>query len=164
MSSCHQLIDSSSWYISITLSISHAHHVITLNICAESYQFLREARVTLKLNTFHILTNTIDYLSHVIRPRQIAIVTHKMEAIKRLKPSTNIIKLCKFLRPRNVSHHFLSIFEGIAASLNRKLRKDQQTQFDALSADELNMIYELQNKLLSLPILALQSAENRYIL
>lgn len=47
---------------------------------------------------------------------------------------------------------------------NQKSKKDQPTHFGTLSVDEQNAMHELQNKLVSPPLLALPYAGARYIL
>lgn len=55
----------------------------------------------------------------------------------------------------NVFRRFVPKFARIAAPLNEKLRKDQLGQFGALSDNEKEAMTELQNRLISPPVLTL---------
>lgn len=46
---------------------------------------------------FTFLNHNIDNLEHLVRPRQLQLATHTMEATRRLKPSASLIHLCTFL-------------------------------------------------------------------
>lgn len=86
-------------------------------------------------------------------------------AIKLLfNPPTNTTKLCSFLALCNVIRLFVYNYARITAPLSKKPRKNQLTQFGAISAGELRAVYELQNKLLLPPVHSLPYAEGRYIL
>lgn len=84
--------------------------------------------------------------------------------IKGLKAPKNITKRCLLFGLCNVFHQFVLSFAHIGAPQSQNLKKDQPTHFGALTADELNAIRELQNKLVSPLILELPYSGGSYTL
>lgn len=74
--------------------IDHVRHVLTL---------LHDDGVILKLKKCRFFTDTIDYLSHVIRPRRSEIASHTTDAIRGLQTPTSPTELRSFLGLCNVS-------------------------------------------------------------
>lgn len=64
--------------------IHHVKQVLTL---------LQMAGVTLKLERFRFLTNTINYFGHIFLQRRLEFSLHATDAIKQLKESRNVTKL-----------------------------------------------------------------------
>lgn len=120
------------------------------------------AEATLKLNKCSFFTGTFDYLKHTTGPLLLKVATHTTDAMKRLKTSTKVIKLRSFPRLFDVFPRFVPRFARIGAPLRKKLKSDQPTHFGVLSADEPKAMHELQDKLVSSPILALIYAWSRW--
>lgn len=135
--------------------ITHVRQVLSL---------LQNAGVTLKVKKCRFITNTIGYLGHVIRPRRLKLASHATIAIKQLQEPRNVTKLRSYLGLCSVFRRFVPNFARIAASLNRKLRKDQPKEFGTLNDDERCAMKTLQEKLISPPILVLPYAGEHYTL
>lgn len=83
--------------------------------------------------------------------------------MKGSKPTIKIIEICALLGLCDVFRCFVLCFARLAAPLKLKMENDHPTQFGALSADAPEAMHELQDILVSPPILALPYAGGRYI-
>lgn len=130
----------------------HVKHVSTL---------LRDVGVTLKLIKCNFCTETSDDLGqgHIISPRPSEIASHTKDADKGLKAARNV-RLKLFPGPCKVSRWFVSSFARIASPSTDKLGKGQPFNFK-LKEREFEMMKSLQNRLFSLPKLALPYGKGR---
>lgn len=109
-------------------------------------------------------TWTIRSLGQVIRLRHLEIVPITADAIKRLKSSTHITKLCSFVRQSDVFRRVVLNQPRLAASLSNNQQKDQPKHFCDLTADGLSAMREQQEKVVSSPIHLVPNARRKYIL
>lgn len=109
----------------------------------------------LQLKKCCFFTKNIGNLCYEIQPRKLESYFHITDGIKKLESPTNITKLGWFFGTCIVFQQFLSKFSHIALSLNRKLKKYQPKDFDALSAEDSGTIKKLQDGLISRPVLVL---------
>lgn len=100
----------------------------------------------------------MDYLGHVIRPRMLEIASDTTDAIKELRPVTNITELRSFLGFCNIFRKFVPNFKHIAEPLNRKSQKAHPKEFQGLAAVEAIAMKEFQIRLIAPPVLALPFA------
>lgn len=49
------------------------------------FSILHSVGAPLKVKTFIVFTNTIDYLGHIIRPRRLELVSHATDATRELQ-------------------------------------------------------------------------------
>lgn len=97
--------------MNIYVSIFRRHRLLLCNPREHIelvYQVLnvsRMAGIFLKLKNGSFITNTINYLGHVIKLRMMEIAYHTWIQSNQLKPSTNITVLRSFLGPPNVFLH-----------------------------------------------------------
>lgn len=108
--------------------IEHVQRVLSL---------FGDAEATVNLEKCNFFTGTITFLRHTIQQLCLEIATHITDAIKGLKPPTNITALSSLFELRNFFRPFYSNFARIAAPLNQKLNKERPTHFGAFSANEL---------------------------
>lgn len=125
MSFCHQFKSSLLLYtvylddilVSLHTPCYHIEHVkIVLSL-------LRGAMTPAKLTKCNFSTGKIDYIGHVIRHRQLEIATHTSDAMKGLKPATNITKPCSFFGLYHVFRRSFTKIAHIAAPPNKKLKQ-----------------------------------------
>lgn len=116
----------------------------------------------MKLKKSSCFTGKIENLGQIIQARWLEIATNATDVIKGLKTPTDITEYRSFLGLWNVFHRILPNFIRIAAPFNQTLKKkDQPTLFGALSAVELKVMHELQDKFVSPTILLLPFAAGR---
>lgn len=116
----------------------------------------RDARFTLKLKECNSFTCAIDDHGHVMRPRRLKIATLTTNAMERLNPLTNITKLRSSLKRISTFSEALCLASHTwQPHIIRIWTKDQPAHFRVLSANKQGAIHEQQNKLVSLPKLAL---------
>lgn len=115
--------------------IKHVRHVFAL---------LRNSGLTIKLKKSEFFSNSIKYLSHIIHTGQLKVSQQTVDAMRVLKPQTNIMELYLFLGSCNAFRLFVTRTVCISARLNRKLRKDQLTHFKKISVNDLRAIQTLQ--------------------
>lgn len=73
-------------------------------------------------------------------------------------------KLSWFLEFFNVFRRFMPNFARLAAPLNRKVQKNQPTKFSTLTAEKADAMRELQNLLISPPVLIIDNTEAYFML
>lgn len=86
--------------------------------------FLRNARVTIKVEKCQFFTKTIEFLEHVIRPRLLEIAWNTTNTISELQQPANLTELQTFLELCTVFRRLAPNFADMAAHLNTKLQKD----------------------------------------
>lgn len=123
---------------------------------------LRGVKVTLKSRNRSFFTENIDCHSYLVHPRQSEIATHKMVAIKELKPLRNITELRSFLRLCNLFRRIVPIIAQIATSLNNKVKKNQLKDFGDLTFEKLRAMHESQEKLVFPPIFTIPNTQGWY--
>lgn len=126
------------------------------------FPLIQGAVFTLDLKICNFFTGVIDYLGYGIRPKILEIATHTMNAIKEPKPSSTFIKLFFFFETCNVLRGFVPSFAQIAAPISDLPKKYQSKYFCALTPAGLGTMHKLQEKQVSLPILALLNSEWTY--
>lgn len=105
--------------------------------------------VSLKLKTCLFFEDFIDYLSHVVPPARLGILTTATNAICELQNPTNVTKLKSSLGRCNVLRHFVSSFTCVDASFQCKLQQEQPYHFGRLKETEMEALETLQQRLLS---------------
>lgn len=104
----------------------------------------------------------MDYfLGYVIKPGTWKLA-HTINAIYSLQASSNITELCSLLGLCNVFRWFLPNFARTTAPPNCKLGMDHTGVYKALSDEELNALYLIQQKPTSSPGLALPRSWRTY--
>lgn len=94
--------------------IEQIHKVLSL---------LCDASVTLKLKNYRFITDAIDYLSHVIRPRRHEIATYTTNVIRRLQQRKSLTKPCSFLRLCILFQSYVPSIVRIAAAKQAALKR-----------------------------------------
>lgn len=79
----------------------------------------RDAGVAFKLKNCRLSTTTIDYLSHVVRPKHLKVSSHTTDAIRGLKALTNFTELRYFLGLCNVFRQIILNFVRLVAPLDQ---------------------------------------------
>lgn len=114
-------------------------------------RLLNDAGVALRLKKCKFVTETCDYLGHVIRPRGLDIPSHSTDAICGLQLPTNLTDLRSFLGFCHVFRCSFPNFARGAALLNQNRRKEQQSTFGTLSEEEVKSLNTLKCPLISPP-------------
>lgn len=125
-------------------------------------QVFYEACVTVKLKKCKYFAETIDYLSHVIRPGRLVFAEHKPDVEAKLEHPTTQSELRSFLILGNSSRRFASNFARLAALLNKKLGKDQPKPFIPVGSRESDAVASLKEAVISALVLDLPRKEERY--
>lgn len=121
---------------------------------------LHDARVTLKLKKCKFITDTIDYLNHVIRQQRLETASNTTNAIRGLQLPTLLADLRPFFDLCNKFRRFVANFVRLAAALNNRLQKDQPATFGTLNDEEISALDALKNALALLPVLTLPNFTN----
>lgn len=137
-------------------SIKPARHVLALP---------HDAGVTIKLKKrCEFSLNTMNYLGHVIHPRQLAVSQHIFDGIQDLKGPDEYFGITLVPGLVKPPRQIVPSFPRIAALLNREFRKDQPTHFGKIAEEELFPLQTLQQKLITLPLLAPPRSTGTYTL
>lgn len=99
----------------------------------EYLTLLSKTGVILKLKKCQFITEPIDYLGQLIRPRRLKHASHTTDAILGTQEPTSITELRSFLFPCNVFRRFVPNFARLAAPLILKLRKVHPARFGSLN-------------------------------
>ena len=133
--------------------IVHVRTVLTL---------LSKAGISLKLKKCEFFRPSVSYLGHTVRPGKLEVASKTCNAVRQAKPPQTQTELRSFLGLCNVYRRFVPNFARIAAPLNKKLMKDQPTNFETLSAEEYDAFQTLKRRLIEPPILALPKGSKPY--
>lgn len=125
-------------------------------------KLLRDACVSLNIRKRSILSETTNYLGHVIRPGIIEIAEATTVAIPYLQDLANQIKINSFLGLCNVFQRFMPNLSPLATPLYKKLCKDQTMSFRSLTDEERKAVKRLKDLLKSLMVLALHRLTLHY--
>lgn len=121
-------------------------HVLTL---------LRDSGVTLEIKKCLFIPERNNSLGHVLRPGRPKPSETTTAAVHELNDPMTQTELRSFLSIRSVFRRFVSNVSRVAASLNRKLRKDQPTSSSSLATAKKDILEDLKTPLTNLSILAL---------
>lgn len=116
-----------------------------------------------KAKKWNFLTETIDHLGHLIRPRRSEIASHKTDTIKILKALRNVSELKMVLGLCNIFRRFVPNFARTSFSRKDTLRKDQSFHFK-MNEKEIKAMNSFRGKLISALVLASPYAEGRVTL
>ena len=105
----------------IILDASAEQHVKDVDVV---FTRLREAGVTLNLETCTWFSDEVEYLGHIVRPGQLHIHNKNVDALKHASFPTTKTHLKTFLVTCNVYRHFVKDFAKRAKPLNAMTRAD----------------------------------------
>lgn len=103
----------------------------TICVCRVS-NILKDTANTIRLKQCKFFTETINYLSHVIRPSCEGIVLLALGTIRGLQLLTNLTEMKPFLNLCNVLRRFIPNIARIAALSIQSLCRDQPSAFRTL--------------------------------
>ena len=122
----------------------HVNHIETIfNIC-------REENLKLKLSKCSFFQTKINFLGYTIENGLVSPDDNNIEAIKKLKPPTNVKSLQRFLGSINVYHKFINNYATLRFPLNKLLKKDTPWTWDAECQDSFE---KLKSAIITKPIL-----------
>lgn len=124
--------------------------------------FLRDAIVTLKLKKCPFFIENINGLGLVIRPGRLKLSKATTAAVRKINNRMTQTELRSFFRLSNIPRRFIPKLSMVAASLNRKLQKDQPTSFPCLTRAEKDAVENLVRLQTNLPILTLPRPIEKY--
>lgn len=150
-------------YLNDTVVILHWPRDCIIHLKRVS-SLLQNAEVTFKLKKCNFFTRKVYYVDHVTRPRSPDVATHTRDAIKGRKHFSSIAKLPSLHDLSNGFQSFVPNFARIVAPLNNKLEKDQSKHLGTLTAEELRVMKDFQEELLSPSIFVLSKARGKYTL
>lgn len=114
------------------------------------------------LKKCHVFINKTDNIEHVVRPRRLEIASHTTDAIKHLKKNAKRDRatlLCGNRKQLQTIHPQLSPYCSTAQS---KTFEGPAQDIGPLNDEERKAMKQFQEKLILLPILALQNAKEHY--
>lgn len=112
---------------------------------------LKTAEATLNLRKSKFFTRTVVNLAHWIRIKHLETAPHTTDAIRGLQQSINNTEPRSFSGLCNVFQRFVPNFARPGALLNKKLLREQPTNFGPLKRDGLAAMSALKEALVSLP-------------
>lgn len=101
-------------------------------------------------------------MGHVIKLGKLEIADHIADAVRDLKTPQMVTKLYSLLGLCNVFRRFVPDFSRIAASLTKRLMKNQPTNLGELVTEESDALATLKEKLISPLILAFLRLEGQF--
>lgn len=118
-------------------------------------------RVTLKFKKWVLFSGTVDYLGQIFRPGKQEVNEYSRKASDGLKPQRIETQLRSSFGMCNMFRRFVHNFARVAAPLNRKLRKEQPSDFGDLNEHELNALAILQKSVTRPPVSSLPPTEGK---
>lgn len=126
-------------------------------------KLLSNTRTTIKLKKCSFISDTIDYLGHIIAGGKVHDATKTTKAIKSLQYPNAVSELRFFLRFCSFNRRSVHEFARLALLLNTKQKNEEPLQYD-LDEEEKNSVDFLQEKLTTPSVLALPRSDNQYII
>lgn len=124
---------------------------------------LQNAGMTIKINKCFFLHDLMEYLSHIVKPKELSVAPKTIDAVREITAPRNKTQLRSFLGLCDVYRHFVQGFASVAAPLNKQLKKDDSDEF-TLTEAQRECFEELKRRLTSPPVLTLPRADKRYVL
>lgn len=117
--------------------------------------------MTIKLKKCYFISETIDYLDHIIEPAAFYVTTKSTKAINALQYPTVFSELVPFLKLRNHSRPFVLNFAKLALPLNERLKKGEPLPFN-LDKREMNVVSVIKEMLITQQISALSRSNEQF--
>ena len=125
------------------------------------FQWLREAKLKLKMDKCNFLKTHIQYLGHNITGSGIKPVPEKIESIKSMPTPTNPTEVKQFLGLVGYYCKFIPHFTDIARPLNFLTRKGIEFEWTTICQENFDL---LKNALATEPILVYPNPNKPYVL
>jgi len=125
---------------------------------------LEKAGVSLKPSKRHMFQQEVEYLGHVLRPRQLLVNHKNIKNLAQALPPRNQTEIKSFLGMCNVHRRLIMDYAHIATPLTKITSKKLPHVLPPLDAAQLATFEYLKERLASTPILALPRREGLFIL
>jgi len=135
--------------------LSHLDTVLTL---------LEKHRVTLNAQRFHLFSNEVEYLGHVVRPGRLSVYEKNLKAIKKAVYPRTQTQLRSFLGMCNVYCRFTVEFATTAKPLNDLNSVKLPKRLSPPTPEEQAAFDKLREQLCHPPMLAMPRKEGKYII
>ena len=116
------------------------------------FNLLRVNKLYVKKSKCEFMTDSVEFLGHVVSKNGVSTDPKKTEAINSWPVPTNVSELRSFLGLANYYHKFIYGFASLAAPLNDLLRKDVDFKWTEVHDTAFN---KLKQSLLSAPVLSI---------
>jgi len=124
---------------------------------------LREAGVTLNLEKCTWSSDEVEYLGHIVRPRQLHVHDKNVDTLKHAKFPTTKTQLKSFSGMCNVYRRFVKDFAKRAKPLNAQTRAMIPPDLPPPTDVDIAAFEDLRNALLCPPVLALPKANRKLV-
>ena len=125
---------------------------------------LQQEGLSLKLNKCKFFQDSVEYLGHINRPRELHVHPKNVSALAEAKPPRTQTELRSFMGICNVYRRFVDHFAKIAAPLTSMLQKGQSDLLPDLDEERRSAFETVKTCLISPPVLRLSRLELPYYL